>query len=219
MTDKVVATDLIYLTARASVKPEHDGSPGGDAFRNTIEQLRSRSSCSGVVWGRSIEEPSLLAVVVRWTSTDEVLPEDFLEHFSRDTVTSAILTFRFLFDAGDLLVYPTVEIALPCFSDDTPVEEVEAVVEPFTIALRRIPEQLHALGLAAGWLAHPSTIPHNESPTGKGRIYAMFIGWQSIETHLAATETQAFKIPAGPMRMRMLPFNERLGLMHFVFRH
>jgi hypothetical protein len=53
-------------------------------------------------------------------------------------------------------------------------------------------------------MARPAVVAHGESPTGRARAFAVFIGWQSKrDTSRGETETQAFKIPVGPVMMRM----------------
>ncbi|KAK3315691.1 hypothetical protein B0H66DRAFT_604022 [Apodospora peruviana] len=219
MTDKIVATELIYLNVKPIVKPEDDDSATGRLFLNCVEQLRLQPHAASVFWGRSIDNPDIVAVAVRWTSTDERAPTNYFRPYEVDSAPETRV-FYVGFDAGDLTSYPTTEIALPSFSTDaTSGEELDLVIHTFMEALSQIPDSnICALGVRGGWM---SPIASEASPTGLASMFAMVVGWPSKNAHLAAAETETFKAPFGPMIERMIPFGEDgpgIHLMHFKFR-
>ncbi|KAK0629383.1 hypothetical protein B0T17DRAFT_615167 [Bombardia bombarda] len=223
MAQSAVASDVVFLTAKHTVKPEEKDSLNGGLFLSAIDQLRTLPGVVTVFWGRSIEQTDRLAVVIRYTSPPTTNPSGILAPFSTTPNSPQLQHLRFSYDAGaDLPSYPATEIAFPCFASDTPLAELEPLIADLEAAL---PKMVHpdgekiALGWNSGWLAQPKTLAHSLSKTtGQAIVWGMFIGWVSREEHLKVTGTELFLKPAMPLIKRMLPMVEGLEGVHFAFR-
>ncbi len=59
----VVATDLAYINVTPDFRPEDDGNPLGELFLKTLRMVRENAACGDVFWGRSMENPNMIAIV------------------------------------------------------------------------------------------------------------------------------------------------------------
>ena len=62
---EVVASDLIYIQASRTLRPEDIESTAGSLFLRCLERIRDGPHCAALFWGRSEEDPNLLGVVIR----------------------------------------------------------------------------------------------------------------------------------------------------------
>jgi hypothetical protein len=75
-----------------------------------------------------------------------------------------------------------------------------------------------------GHVDRPGTRSHPTSPSGEAFVVFLFIGWESVEAHLRARETEQFQENVKPLREKMLPTGAGLlpgsgwGMSHAIFR-
>lgn len=75
-----------------------------------------------------------------------------------------------------------------------------------------------------GHVDRPGIRSHPTSPSGEAFVVFLFIGWESVEAHLRARETEQFQENIKPLKEKMLPTGAGLlpgsgcGMSHAIFR-
>ena len=73
-----------------------------------------------------------------------------------------------------------------------------------------------AVAYSTGWVLEE--IAHPKATGGKGLGYACLIGWESVEAHMKARETEEFAKAIAPIRKSALAPLEGKSMMHVHFR-
>lgn len=71
---------------------------------------------------------------------------------------------------------------------------------------------------AMGQVDRPSPLKHDKSPTGQAVLRFLAVGWESVETHKRAKETEQFGKSIAPIREKMLPPAPGLEMKHVRFQ-
>ena len=69
-----------------------------------------------------------------------------------------------------------------------------------------------------GRVHRPSTVAHEQSSSGHAIVYLLAVGWETVEAHKAAKETQEFVAGITPIRGKMLPPVPGLEMRHVRFQ-
>lgn len=69
-----------------------------------------------------------------------------------------------------------------------------------------------------GQVERPITVAHEQSSSGHAIVYLLAVGWETVEVHKAAKETQEFVAGITPIREKMLPPVPGLEMKHVRFQ-
>ncbi|EDU49368.1 ABM domain containing protein [Pyrenophora tritici-repentis] len=209
-------TEVAYLP----LKPSLDLSSGEakEVWQSTLRTIASQPGFKTGYWGKQIENPDTLQLVIDWDSLS-----------SHQAFMSSPAYTPFLETLGDKILggSPTL-IHISFSSSPTPSSEplsapvtecINSFFEPtydqshYTTQFSQFGEKaaaipgVKAIGLAGGWSVEK--LPHENLGEGvEGNVFNVFIGWPSVEAHMEFRGTQHFGevIPMlrdGPKTMKM----------------
>lgn len=86
-----------------------------------------------------------------------------------------------------------------------------------TALVEQLPQKAGPQSWAMGHVDRPSPLKHEKSPTGYAVLRFLAVGWDSVETHKNAKETEQFVKSIEPIREKMLPPVPGLEMKHVKF--
>lgn len=69
-----------------------------------------------------------------------------------------------------------------------------------------------------GHVDRPSKLPHETSPSGHAVVHLLAVGWDSVDAHLKAKDTEKFVESIAPIREKMLAIIPGLEMKHVSFQ-
>jgi hypothetical protein len=84
--------------------------------------------------------------------------------------------------------------------------------------VEQLPQQAAPKSWAMGHVDRPSKLPHAKSPDGKAVMHFLAVGWDSVEAHVRAKETENFVEGIRPIREKMLSPIPGLEMKHVSFQ-
>lgn len=84
--------------------------------------------------------------------------------------------------------------------------------------VEKMPQEAGPQSWAMGHVDRPSPLKHEKSPTGQAVLHYLAVGWESVETHKKAKETEQFGRSIAPIRQKMLPPVPGLEMKHVKFQ-
>lgn len=87
-----------------------------------------------------------------------------------------------------------------------------------TALLEQLPQAEAPRSWTMGHVERPGTVQHAKSPSGQAVTHLLAIGWESVEAHKRAAETEQFSKGIVPIRQKMLPPVPGLELKHVSFQ-
>ncbi|KAJ5225836.1 hypothetical protein N7468_007061 [Penicillium chermesinum] len=220
-------TQFLFFKVKPSVRPEDPNSAEGEALLKALNVTKVQSSHHSSTWGRAVEDENSLVWVVDWTdargsaNTDEIHP--FLDDKAQAPLVSVYTTLSPAGSGADALVTnPVTEICALNFPDSLSVAEVKELhgdLTNFRAALMdKMPAGTGPQSWAMGQVDRPSTVPHPKSPSGKAVVQLLAVGWESVEVHKKAKETEQFGSSIAPIREKMLPQLPGFEMKHVSFK-
>ncbi|RAH85933.1 hypothetical protein BO86DRAFT_453104 [Aspergillus japonicus CBS 114.51] len=240
-------TEFIYFHVKDGVRPEDPAhSDEGAALLQVFQNTKHQNGYKGSVWGRAVEDESLIVWAIDWTDAHTganptttlhpFLPEDHPEITTIFATLAPATTSSSPSSPDDdanknknptttatLRSNPVTELWTPAFPTSLTPEEINAVHADL-VGLRaavteHLPDGKRAVSFAVGQVERPGTMTHEQSETGEAFVVVVAAGWASVEVHLAGKETEAFQDAIGKVRGRLLaPVRGLGGLKHFGFR-
>ena len=132
------------------------------------------------------------------------------------TLTPSLTT-----DKDALTSAPVTELVVLPFEDTISPEDKTALDKDlitFRNTLLDIKSVKAPQSFSMGWVGRPGPVPHKESPSGQALLTAVVVGWGSKEEHETVRRTEEFGRTIKPIRERMLPGIEGLGMRHVRFK-
>lgn len=83
--------------------------------------------------------------------------------------------------------------------------------------MEQLPQSAGPLSWTMGQLDRPSKLDHANSPSGQALVHFLAVGWESVEAHLKAKETDKFTEGIAPLREKMLAPIPGLQMRHVSF--
>lgn len=68
-----------------------------------------------------------------------------------------------------------------------------------------------------GHVDRPSLVQHTKSPSGQATLHLLVVGWESIDAHKKARETEQFVSSISPIRKKSLGAVPGLEAKHVSF--
>jgi hypothetical protein len=87
-----------------------------------------------------------------------------------------------------------------------------------TALLEQLPPSVGPRSWSMGHVDRPSKVPHEQSPNGQAFVHFLAVGWDSIDAHMKAKETEKFAESIAPLREKMLGPIPGLELKHVSFQ-
>ena len=87
-----------------------------------------------------------------------------------------------------------------------------------TAMVEQLPQSVGPRSWSMGHVDRPSKLMHENSPSGQAFTHLLAVGWNSIEAHHKADETENYAYRIAPLREKMLPPIPGLETKHVSFR-
>lgn len=117
---------------------------------------------------------------------------------------------------------PVTELCMLSFPSDLEVPAVKQVntdlINFRTALVEQLPQSAGPRSWSMGRVERPSKLPHEKSPSGDAFAHLLTVGWESIEAHLKAKESDKFVQSIAPLREKMLPPIPGLEMRHVSFQ-
>ncbi|TID14265.1 hypothetical protein E6O75_ATG09344 [Venturia nashicola] len=190
------ATELATLPLLPDVDIATPGSEGHSVISGMVGTLVNQKGYLGIHYGRQHENPDNLVLAIDWASikshkdfeqTEAYLP--FVQKIG--TIMSGPVHMQhveFREPLAAAAVAPIVEMLTLYFPDHVDRANVETTLVDF---LQTIVDNAKGfVGYTTGWVVEEL---EHEKIEGKARAYAVTIGWESLEAHMAYRDTHTFK--------------------------
>ncbi|KAJ5189313.1 hypothetical protein N7491_005641 [Penicillium cf. griseofulvum] len=220
-------SQVVFFRVKSSVKPEDSSSAEGEALLRIFRTTKQQSGHENSAWGRTSEDEDTIVWVVDWTdarsSINIQLLDPFLAPDNPQPPSSLRVTFSpSLSSTGTLTRNPVTELCTLSFPTDLEVpavKKINAELISFRTALvEQLPQSAGPRSWSMGHVDRPSKLPHEKSPTGQAFAHLLVVGWDSIDAHLKAKETDKFVQSIAPLREQMLPPIPGLEIKHVSFQ-
>lgn len=87
-----------------------------------------------------------------------------------------------------------------------------------TAMVEQLPQEAGLRSWTMGHVDRPSPLQHAKSPTGQAILRLLAVGWESIDVHMKAKQTEQFGRSIEPIREKMLPPISGLEMKHVSFK-
>ncbi|KAF7712849.1 Uncharacterized protein PECH_002574 [Penicillium ucsense] len=221
-----MSTQFIFLDVKSEVEPENPASDLGEALLELFRATKSQSGHRSSAWGRSIEEPKNIVWVIDWTDARCSINPELLKPFLANEdqpLTAVYATLTPPISSTDTLTKnPVTELFFLPVS--TVISEYESrqlhadLIKLRSVMVTRLPQAEGPVSWSMGQLGRPSTVRHEQSPSGRATVHLLIVGWESVETHSRARETKEFVDVFTPVSERLLPPIPELGMKHVRFQ-
>ncbi|KAI9701936.1 MAG: hypothetical protein M1836_001280 [Candelina mexicana] len=197
------ASEIAILSLVTNAPVEDPSSDAGKVWQATLDTIMAQDGVQRAYWGRQVESPDTLELVVDWDSIDahdnfskKPIFGPFIKHLGTILGGSTILTHvnfnphpptraisnnyahvtemcRFLFSAN--------------FSDS----QRSDFESSFASFIKAAEKAVAFRGMSSGWVVEE--VEHTSLKGEKGKAFAAAIGWQSIEGHMEFRKTDEFE--------------------------
>ncbi|KAH7341147.1 hypothetical protein BKA66DRAFT_434763 [Pyrenochaeta sp. MPI-SDFR-AT-0127] len=205
MADSV--TEIVYLPLKEGTDLESGDAKS--AWQDTLKTIASQDGLESLFWGRQIESKDTVQMLVKWDHIDSHTvftkkPEyqPFLEKLGTILGGPPFL-FHVKLPAGGAadanpFTAPVTECVSAYFDPSQSEEEYNTNFNNFRSEAAKIPN-VEAIGLEGGW----SVETHQHENLGEGvdgKLFAAFIGWPTVDSHMAFRKTEDFGKIIGHLR-------------------
>ncbi|OQE26833.1 hypothetical protein PENSTE_c005G01057 [Penicillium steckii] len=219
-------SEFIFFKVQQDVRPEDPESTEGRALLEVFHTTQHQSGHRNSVWGRVVEDEDVIVWAVEWTdarcSTSVALLQPFLAPSAQPPTALYTTLSPPISSTGTLTANPVTEICTLPFPSSLTVQEtrqLNADLINFRIVLvEHLPQASGPRSWAMGHVDRPSTVQHAKSPSGHAILHLLAIGWETVEAHLQAKETEQFQQAVAPIREKMLPPVPGLEIKHVSFK-
>ncbi|KAE8367824.1 hypothetical protein BDV27DRAFT_154578 [Aspergillus caelatus] len=220
----LLVSEFIHFKLKPSVKPEDPSNEEGQALLQLFQTAKHQSGYKSSAWGRTIEDENIIVWIVNWADAHEgIQPQLLAPYLEPNTQVSVIFTTLTpsITETESLTTNPVTElVALTFPSSLTPDEQkkLNADLIEFRAALTELPKGGRPKSWAMAQVERPGTLDHEKSPSGQAMLHLLAVGWESVDVHKAARETEEFKRTIAPIREKAIPSIPPLGMKHVSFR-
>ncbi|KAJ5773249.1 hypothetical protein N7457_008145 [Penicillium paradoxum] len=220
-------SQFILFRVKPSIRPEDPSSEEGTGLLNVFQSTKTQSGHENSSWGRTSEDENTIVWVVDWTdarsSANIRALDPFLDTDNPQPVSSLHLTLSPPISSTETLTKnPITELCTLPFASDLDVlasRKLNADLISFrTTLLEQLPQSAGLRSWSMGHVDRPSKLPHAKSPSGHAMVHLIAAGWDSIDAHLKAKETEKFVESIAPIREKMLAPMPGLEMKHVSFQ-
>ncbi|KAI9722677.1 MAG: hypothetical protein M1812_001608 [Candelaria pacifica] len=192
---------VFSLVTNASI--EDPTSDAGTVWNSTLDTVMAQDGYQRAYWGRQVESPDTLELVVDWESidahkafTNKPIYGPFLKHL--DTILGAppnLIHVNFdphpparAISNNSSRVTEMCRFVFSAGLSDSQKSDFESSFVSFAKAA----EKADAFrGMSSGWVVEE--IEHSSLKGEKGKAFVAAIGWQSVDGHMEFRKTDEFK--------------------------
>ncbi|KAJ4365539.1 hypothetical protein N0V83_008158 [Neocucurbitaria cava] len=214
-------TEIALLPLKADLDLESGDAKS--AWDETLATLAKQPGLKTLFWGRQIENKDVLMMVIDWDSVDAhktfmASPsyQPFLSTLDTHILSSAPTLFHISFPSTPSpltpLSAPVTECINAYFPPSQSEDEYDTSFNTFRSKCGEIPN-VEADGLVGGWAEEKAT--HEKLGEGvEGKLFAAFVGWPSVEAHMAFRKSEEFGKIIGYLRTGV----KGLNVFHVAFK-
>ncbi|KAJ5959603.1 uncharacterized protein N7479_006753 [Penicillium vulpinum] len=220
-------SQVTFFRVKSSVKPEDPSSEEGEALLRIFRTTQQQSGHDSSSWGRTSEDENTIVWVVDWTearsSMNIRLLDPFLAPDNPQPPSSLHVTFSPPLSSTEILTRnPVTELCTLAFPSDLEARAVRQIngdlINFRTTLVEQLPQAAGPRSWSMGHVDRPSKLPHARSPSGQAFAHLLAVGWDSIEAHFKAKETEKFVESIAPLREKMLAPIPGLEMKHVSFQ-
>lgn len=223
-------TENAIIPLRSGVDLESPDSPDAQAWRKTLAILAEQPGCVRLATGLQVENPDVMQMLIEWNSVQDhanFMAAPAYEPFFNNVkaimspTAAPTLTHHTLSahpsssSDGPVTASPVTELVSFYFPPDFAEADFDEPLQTFADAAAQ-----HAQGLRAsahGWsvekdIEHASLAAAGAK--GKGKVWLLVVGWDSIDAHMAYRQTDAFRETIGGLRAKA----SGVEMHHVVFK-
>jgi hypothetical protein len=162
-----------------------------------------------------------------WTDARCSITASLLKPFlaeENEAITEIYATLSPPISSTDTLTRnPVTELCFLPFPNDLSASETRQLdadmINFRTSLVVQLPQAEGPRSWAMGHVDRPSTVQHDQSPSGRARVHLLAVGWESAEAHKKAKETKEFVNSITPIREKLLaPPVPGLEMRHVSFQ-
>ncbi|KAF1938611.1 hypothetical protein EJ02DRAFT_19105 [Clathrospora elynae] len=208
MSDQV--TEIAYLPLKAGLDLESGDAKS--AWEDAIGTIVKQPGFKAFFWGKQIENPDIVQIVVDWESIDAHQTfikspsyRPFFDNLNQKILAGPPTLFHVKFPvlesgADSPFTMPVTECVSAFFSPEHSEPEYSEQFTAFRTHGIKIPD-VEARGMIGGWSVEGHTYEDAEKGSEvDGKMFAAFIGWPSVDSHLSFRKTEEFKGIVGYLR-------------------
>ncbi|KAL4895094.1 hypothetical protein BDV59DRAFT_174432 [Aspergillus ambiguus] len=217
--------ELIYFQPKESVKPEDPSSDEGQQLLQQFQTAKHQSGYHSSAWGRTVEDEKIIVWVVEWKDAHAGTQPSSLARFLEPNtqVTVVFSTLSPAISSTDTLTQnPVTELCALAFPSSLTPAERRDLCDDLLRFRNALTEQLPAESRPTSWtmgqIERPGALQHEKSPTGQAIVHLLAVGWKSVDAHMAIKQSKEFTESIQPIREKMLPPVQGLGMKHVSFR-
>ncbi|GAB1215323.1 hypothetical protein ATERTT37_004509 [Aspergillus terreus] len=217
--------ELIYFQPKDSVKPEDPSSEEGRLLLEHFQTTKHQSGYHSSAWGRTVEDSKTIVWVVEWKDAHAgIQPQSLAPFVEPDTQVTVIYTTLSpsISKTDTFTQNPVTELCALAFPSSLTPDDHRALCNDLINFRNALTEQLPAESRPTSWamgqVERPGSLQHEKSPTGQAIVHLLTVGWKSVEAHMAIKQSKEFTESIQPIRERMLPPVQGLGMKHVSFQ-
>ncbi|KAJ5089940.1 hypothetical protein N7532_008624 [Penicillium argentinense] len=219
-------SEFIFFKVRPEVRPEDPHSEEGEALLNIFRSTKQQSGHQNSAWGRTVEDEDVIVWVVDWTdargSTTAINLEPFLAPTAQPPTALYTTLSPPISSTDTLTANPVTEICALPFPSSLTVQETKQLnaelINFRTALVEHLPQEDGPRSWAMGHIDRPNMVQHAKSPSGHAVVHLLAVGWETVEAHKQAKETEQFQQSVAPIREKMLPPVPGLEMKHVSFQ-
>ncbi|KAH2990101.1 hypothetical protein KXW58_003316 [Aspergillus fumigatus] len=208
----VPVTEFVIFKLKSSVKPEDHSNEEGASLCKIFSATKQQSGHQSSAWGRTVEDENVVVWAVVWEDSHGKCQADLLAPYLEPN--SKVLSFYTTLNPSPsetetFTTNQVTELATLTFPSSLNPEEHKKLNSDLINLRVALTEKLDE---------NRGTFQHPKSPSGEAFVYLLVVGWESVDAHMAARETKEFEESIKPIREKMLPALEGLGMKHVSFK-
>ncbi|KAL2815789.1 hypothetical protein BDW59DRAFT_13554 [Aspergillus cavernicola] len=225
-------TEFIYFQAKSSVKPEDPSSDDGTALLRLYEATKQQSGHLSSAWGRTKEDENVIVWAIDWSDAHSGVQQSntpLLQFLEPETqITTLFTTLQPTGSDTDtpattiLASNPITELMPLAFPTSLSASDRSSLsadlVSLWKTLVEEVEEKVRPRSFLLGQVERPGAFKHEKSGSGQAFVHFLALGWESVEQHQKAKGTEAFGGRIEPIRERILPPLEKLGMKHVKFQ-
>ncbi|KAJ5717709.1 hypothetical protein N7488_003355 [Penicillium malachiteum] len=219
-------TEFIFFKVKPSVRPEDPRNVEGIGLLKVFSEAQHQSGHENSAWGRAAEDDNVIAWALDWTDarsfakTDDLSP--YLDPDAQPPTTIYTTLTPPLSSTNTFTSNPITELCALSFSNSLSVPETKQLHSDLinfrTALLYHLPQAVAPKSWSMGQVDRPSVVEHAKSPSGKAVMHFIVVGWESVEVHKKARETDQFINSITPIREKSLGAIPGLDMKHVSFQ-
>ncbi|KAF2470414.1 uncharacterized protein BDR25DRAFT_287334 [Lindgomyces ingoldianus] len=172
-------------------------------LEETLGTIKSQPGCKSLFWGRQIEHPDVMQMVIDWESIES--HKDFMNSPSygpfierlKPLLAGPPHLLHVKLPSQSPFSHPGAAPITECISMYFEPSYSTASYDPNWAKFKEGVEQMakEAQGLTGGWGVEDvkHTVFGKEGEEGEGKLFWAVIGWPSVDAHMKFRETEEFK--------------------------